>query len=174
MSDRLRNIWRALFLAAILPAIARGASEPPRPPCASAAPSIRGLYVRATLPKAHYGPGEAIRVYLTFWNGSEGPVVIGGGIRPVAVVRVEGHDLTFRQGPLEWAVQSGRAACRIEPGKTLPASFELRPARAELTQGIYPMSVCCELDGAPPGALRGVLVSNEVELTIKYDVLIAY
>ena len=147
--------------------------------------NLHGLTLWATIPYDHYGPGQPVKVYLTFMNRSGRTIFFQRTAPVVGVFTVDGKPMTFPQGEDSAAAKGPPSKDSIQPlapGAHWLRTVVLKPVRNEFLPGQYPLRCYCLLDNAyqtpKPGverrALRGTLVSNTVTVKIKYKVIVVY
>ncbi len=147
--------------------------------------NLHGLTLWATTPYDHYGPGQPIKVYLTFTNRGSRTLYFQHTAPVIGVFTVDGKAMTFPQGDDSSAATGAPSKDTIRPlapGAHWLRTVVLRPVRNEFLPGKYPLRIYCLLDNAfkapKPGverrALKGTLVSNTVTVKIKYKVIVVY
>jgi hypothetical protein len=180
-SIRLAAAAVSLALLTAWAVVAQAGSARPAP---GAKENLGGLTLWATLPYAHYGPGREITIYLTFVNRGDRTVVFRRAPGLSATFTLAGGSWTLLPlpGPGPQAGPEADRVVRLAPGETWRTTLTVKPDRKEMLQGIYTLRVRCAL-GEPPAEavgqgrgipVSGLLLSNEVEVRIKYDVMIVY
>lgn len=179
-----RPLRRALLTALALWCLAGLAGEKPAPLFPGAISNLGGLTLWATLPYAHYGPGQSQTLLLTFQNKGNRSVSFRGNGECAAVFIVDGKERTFPQEQAK--IEAGRPLsqdgfCRLAPGESLVARLTVNPPRKEMLPGIYSLRVYFPLvyrfdspNRTVSSPLTGTLGSNEVHVKIKYDVMVVY
>jgi len=169
-----------VLLLGALAALAVGTSAQSR---SGAAAKAAGLTLRATLPGAHYGPGQAVTILLTCRNEGRRAVTFRKSGAGSAVLVIGGEEKTI---PEEVASDEARAGAgepfrTLAPGESCLIRLTVKPPRKEMLPGTFRLRVHCPIEygigaDADPGAKAhaATLVSNEVTLTIKYNVMVVY
>jgi hypothetical protein len=139
---------------------------------------LHGLTLWATLPASQYGPGQEIRVYCTLINHGARAVSFTPPLSLTAVITSEGEERTYPQSPGCRGPKGEEETVVLSPGERWLTCFVVKPPRKEFLPGTYPLKVRCVF-GASDGKvgespLTGTLISNEVALTIHYNVFWVY
>jgi hypothetical protein len=136
--------------------------------------NLHGLTLWTTLPASHYGPGQEIRVYCTLINRGTRAVSFTPPLSLKAAITSEGEEKTYPQSPDCGGPGGEGKPVVLEPGERWVTCFVVKPPRKEFLPGTYPLRVYCDFGddvgkvGGMP--LKGTLVSNEVVLTIHYNI----
>jgi hypothetical protein len=140
--------------------------------------NLRGLTLWTTLPASQYGPGQEIRIYCTLVNRGTSPVTFTPPLSLTASVTIEGEERSYAQIEECQALVDNDKPVILRPGERWLTCFLVKPPRKEFLPGDYPLRVYCVFAGGGARAggrdLRGTLVSNEVKLTIHYNVFWVY